>query len=136
VPGAFVFNGAGGAGVGKFTATVTFSSPLLAWTNQSAAASVTRGQGLLISWTGGFGTYVIIIGSSSGAGGVSGSYLCVAPVSAGSFTVPSYILLALPAGTGATLIQNSTNFSQFSASGLDFGTAIGAESFQVSTTYN
>ncbi len=134
--GAFVFNGAGGATVGKFTATVNFPNPLLNWTNQSAAATVTRSQGLLVTWTGGAaGTYVIISGTSV-SGTASGSYTCIAPVAALQFTVPSYVLLSLPAGTGTTSVQNSTNFTSFTATGLDFGGALGSVGISVNSTHN
>ena len=51
--GTFTFTGSGGADVGPFTATVTMSNPLFNWTNQSAAATVDRTQGLTYTWTGG-----------------------------------------------------------------------------------
>ena len=52
----FTFTGSGGSGagaVGAFSANVTFPNPLLSWTNQAAAATVSRSQGLLVTWTGG-----------------------------------------------------------------------------------
>ena len=131
--GAYVFNGTAGSQVGGFTTTVTFPNPILSWTNQSAAATVNRSQGLTVNWTGGSsGTYVTITGTSV-SGTASGSYTCIAPQAAGTFTVPNYILLGMPAGTGTTSVQNSTNFTTFSASGLDFGLALGSESFSVNS---
>jgi hypothetical protein len=50
--------------------------------------------------------------------------------------VPSYILLGLPAGSGTTAVQNSTNVTTFSATGLDFGGALGNVQFSVNTNYN
>jgi hypothetical protein len=67
---------------------------------------------------------------------VSGSYTCIAPVSAGSFTVPSYVLATLPAGSGSTAVSNYTNYQTFTASGLDNGTLFGGTSQSVNTTYN
>jgi len=134
--GAFVFNGTAGSQVGAFSANVSFPNPLIVWTNQSAAATVSRSQGLTVTWTGGApGTYVIITGSSA-SGSASGSFTCFAPQSAGQFAVPSYVLLALPAGSGATTVQNSTNLTTFSATGLDFGAALGNVGFTVNSTYN
>ena len=100
--GAFVFHATGGTGVGAFTATVNFPNPILTWTNQGTAATVVRSQGLLVTWDGGApGSYVIILGSAIDTNaGVSGSYYCLAPAEAKQFTVPSYVLLSLPAGTG------------------------------------
>jgi uncharacterized protein (TIGR03437 family) len=137
--GAYVFNATAGTGtgaVGAFTATVNFPNPLLSWTNQAAAATVARGQGFTATWSGGTpGSYVLITGTSV-SGTASGSYTCYAPQSAGTFTVPSYILLGLPAGTGTTAVQNSTNITTFSATGLDFGGALGNVQFSVNSTYN
>lgn len=138
--GSFAFNGSGGADVGSFSASVNFTGSLFSWTNQSAAATVSRSGGLTVTWTGGVpGTFVTISGSSftSGASGtVTGTYVCIAPQSAGSFTVPSYILLSLPAGTGSTAVQNATNPAFFSASGIDYGVAIGQVQIAVSSNYN
>ena len=134
--GAYVFTGTAGSQVGAFSATVTFPNPLLVWTNQSAAGNVGRTQGFTATWTGGApGSYVIISGSSA-SGSVSGSYTCYAPQSAGTFTVPSYVLLALPAGSGTTTVQNSTSLGSFSASGLDFGGTLGNVAFTVNSTFN
>lgn len=136
--GAYVFNSTAGSGanaVGAFTATVNFPNPLLAWSNQAAAASVNRSQGLAVTWSGGSpGSYVVISGSSA-SGSVNGSFSCYVPQSLLQFTVPSYILSALPAGSGTTTVQNSTNLSTFSASGLDFGAAFGSVSFSVNSNY-
>ena len=134
--GAFVFNGAGGTQIGGFTATVNFPNPLLSWTNQVAAATVNRSQGFSVTWSGGTaGSYVLISGSST-SGSAIGNYTCLAPQSAGQFTVPSWVLLGMPAGTGTTMVQNSTNFTAFSASGLDRGAALGSVSFSVNSSYN
>jgi len=88
-----------------------------------------------VTWTGGgSGTYVVIDGSSSGSGNIA-NYSCIVPVSAGQFTVPSYILLGLPAGTGTTLVENSTSYTAFTATGLDYGAALGAVAVEVNSTY-
>jgi uncharacterized protein (TIGR03437 family) len=126
--GAFTFTGSGGADVGAFTATVNVP-PALVWTNQSSITTVNRAQGQLVTWTGGApGTYVSIGGQSTVSTGastvVSATFTCLAPVSAGQFTVPSYILLSLPANQiGALNIVNETDPQSFSASGLDYAYA-------------
>jgi uncharacterized protein (TIGR03437 family) len=141
--GTFTFKGSGGSVspfIGPFTASLTFPNPILTWTNSNNAATVTRSSGLGVSWSGGSsGTYVIIGGSSSAtvAGqSVSGAYTCIAPVSAGSFTVPSYVLATLPGGSGSTSVSNYTNYQTFTASGLDSGFLFGGTSQSVNTTYN
>ena len=134
--GAYVFTSTAGSQVGSFSATVSFPNPLLSWTNQSSAATIARTQGLPVTWSGGAsGSFVIITGSSV-SGTTSGGFFCIVPQSAGQFTVPSYILLGLPAGTGSTSVQNSTNFTPFLASGLDFGGAVGSVALSVSSTFN
>jgi len=131
--GTFTFRGNGGADVGSFTTTVELSNPLLNWTNQSAAAAVDRSQGLLVTWTGGNpGSYVVITGSS-GNGQVLppivSGFTCLAPAADGRFTVPEYILLAMPAGPGGVQVQNNI-YSLFSAEGLDIGLALGSINIQ------
>lgn len=138
--GTYTFKGGGGSAVGPFTANVVFPNPLINWTNQAAATSVVRGNGLTFNWTGGAaGTYVIMSGGSAGTINgktVSGSYTCYAPVAAQTFTVPAYILGTLPAGNGTTSLTNGTTFSSFTATGIDFGYAVGQVTFDVNTNYN
>jgi len=134
--GAFTFKGTGGASVGPLTATVNFPNPLLTWTNQSASSAVSRSAGLTVTWSGGAsGTYVII-GGSSASSTASGSFSCYAPVSAGQLTVPSYILEALPAGNGGVNVINETVPTSFTATGLNYGIAIGEVEYSVNSTYN
>jgi uncharacterized protein (TIGR03437 family) len=138
--GSFQFQATAGTvapAVGAFTTSVNFPTPLLQWTNQAAAATVTRSAGLLITWTGGSaGTYVIISGTSSSTS-ASGFFTCLAPVAAGQFTVPSYVLGTLPASTiGSLGVANETVPQSFTATGLDYGFAIGYVSYDISATYN
>ncbi len=136
--GTFTFKGTGGANVGPFTASVIFPNPVLSWTNQAAAATVTRSAGLPVQWSGGAsGTYVIMSGSaSSTATSVSGSFTCIAAVSSGQFTVPAYVLSAMPAGTGTVTVENSTVPHSFTATGINSGIALGFVATQVSATFN
>ncbi len=139
--GTYTITGSGGSGanaVGPFTTTITFGGPLLSWTNQASNATVIRSQGQTYTWTGGTpNTFVIMTGSStSTSSGVTASYFCIAPVEAQTFTVPAYITAGLPQGSGSSSIENSTAFNLFKATGLDFGAAIGAVSFQINSTFN
>src|ERR1022692_2068616 len=123
--GAFTFdNGSGGKDIQHFNATLNMP-PILTWTNQAQVAAVTRSQGVNITWSGGGpGSYVVIDGNSSitiGVKVVSVTFTCLAPVSAGQFTVPVPVLLALPAGTGSLIVGNTGNFQFFTATGLDLG---------------
>jgi uncharacterized protein (TIGR03437 family) len=133
--GTFTFQGAGGKDVGPFTSTLTLTSPLLTWTNQSAAATIDRTKGLLVTWTGGNpGTYVFVTGTSTSTGlQLLGGYTCLVPIDAGQFTVPSYILSGLPAGTGGAALQNYV-YGSLSASGIDIGVALADINYSVRAT--
>jgi uncharacterized protein (TIGR03437 family) len=135
--GAFTFKGPGGADVGSFTATLNFPNPPLIWINQATSTTVTRSSGLLVTWSGGAGnSYVEIFGSSTSASGAKATYFCFAPTSAGQFTVPTSILMSLPAGTGNTTVANTTGYSSFTATGLDTGFAFGLSETQGNSIYN
>ena len=138
--GMFGFKGGGGADVGAFSTSVNLPTPLLTWTNQSAAATVTRSSGLPVTWSGGSTastgqSYVTITGISI-SGSASGAFTCIAPVSAQQFTVPPYVLAALPAGTGNVVVGNETGYGTFSASGIDLGLAVGLVEYSVNSTFN
>jgi uncharacterized protein (TIGR03437 family) len=132
--GIFTFKGAGGTDVGSFTSTVTFTNPILTWTNKSTAATVDRTQPLTFTWVGGNpGTYVVLGGSSTAAG-VTVAFTCRAAVDPGQFTVPSYILLGMPIGAGSTTIQHLV-VSTFSATGLDTTLTTGSIEYRGATTF-
>jgi len=133
--GTYVYSWTGGKDVSASTATVTLPNPLLNWTNESTASPVNRSSGAQVTWTGGApGTFVFISGSSS-SNGVTGSFTCYAPQSALQFTVPSYVLDTLPAGTGSLSVENITQYTRFTATGLDYGTAFGFTGFSTNATY-
>jgi uncharacterized protein (TIGR03437 family) len=135
--GAFTYNGAGGADVGSFKTTINLPNPLLNWTNQSAAATINRSQGVQVNWTGGgAGTYVIISGNSSDSTtGANGDFTCLANQSAGTFTVPNYVTSTLPAGTGGLTVENAASYSTFTAQNLDFGIGFGFTGVTVNSVY-
>jgi uncharacterized protein (TIGR03437 family) len=130
----YTFAGLGGPGVQAFSTPVDFPNPL-DWTNSSAAGAITRAEGLTVNWTGGdASTYVQISGSASTVG-ASVFFICDAPLSPATFTVPPSVLLALPAAGGGVQVSSFTNPKSFSAAGLDFGYAASYVSTFVSTTY-
>ncbi|HTS50712.1 MAG TPA: hypothetical protein VMH05_22360 [Bryobacteraceae bacterium] len=134
--GTFTFTGTGGADVGAFTAMITFTNPLLTWTNTSVADNVDRSQDLTVKWTGGNpGSLVYILGTSgAGPGRAPVSFTCLAHTDDGQFTVPSYILSGLVPGAGAIQLQNSI-MGPLPASGLDAAIAQGAVSYSESGTF-
>jgi uncharacterized protein (TIGR03437 family) len=131
----FTFRTTDGPDLEALTQSVTFPNSILSWSNQSDSAMITRASGQTYNWTGGApGTFVIMTGSSV-SNGAQGSYSCIAPAEAGTFTVPSYILSGLPAGSGQSSIQNSTGLSAFDVTGLDSGFAFGYVTFSVNSTW-
>jgi hypothetical protein len=138
--GTFTFKGSGGADVGSFTAVLDFSNPLLNWTNPDIASTIDRSQDLKVTWTGGnTGSYVYVTGVStskatSTAPSVTLGFTCLVKASDGQVTVPSYILSALPAGSGGMGIQNDF-YVNFSASGLDIRSGVGEIGFSAIATY-
>jgi uncharacterized protein (TIGR03437 family) len=135
--GTFTFTGTGGKDIGAFTASIGYTNPLT-WTNMTSITSVTRASGQQITWTGGQPNSWVLIGGSSSSNTASASFNCLALASAGQFTIPSYVLLALPAGANGTLAVNNTNIATFSASGLTsgYGQLTAGVSFGISPTYN
>jgi uncharacterized protein (TIGR03437 family) len=127
-PGAYTITGPGGTDVGGFTANLTLPS-LLTWTNQDAITNVPRASGQTVTWSGGApGTLVVIFGSSSDASENTQTFYCTAPAEAGTFTVPSAILLQLPVTasssgepTGILAVGNATTPVRFTATGIDAG---------------
>jgi uncharacterized protein (TIGR03437 family) len=140
-PGSYTVRGTGGADIGAFSAMMNVGTPLT-WTNMDAITTVTRDSGVTVNWTGGEG-YVLISGSSGitipRAAGAS--FACFQRASAGTFTVPSHVLMALPATPAASpaggilIVGNTTTPVPFTASGLDQGTFAAATTFAKTVTY-
>jgi uncharacterized protein (TIGR03437 family) len=141
-PGTFNISGPGGAAAGAFQVALTMP-PALSWT--SPPSTVTRANGVTVNWTGGAaGTYVTITGISSGAApagggaGPAGVFACIAPVEAGTFTVPPIVTLSLPASasssgpisipSGFMGLQNTTAPVSFTVPGIDIASATASSS--------
>ncbi len=125
--------------VGAFSTQVAFPTPLLTWTNQAADGTVVRSSGVTVTWSSGSpGTYVEISGVSIGAS-TYGFFSCLAPVAAGTFTVPPYVLATLPASLsgapGSLSVGNYTGLQTFTASGLDVGFAEGYVNYTINAVY-
>ena len=120
--GAYTFSGSGGKDVGTFTTTLNLM-PLTA-VEAGDGTTVLRSQDQKITWKGGVpGTFVNISGSVLlGSVGVLG-FVCNAPTDEGQFTIPSWVLSAMPATPGGAgtsfFVSNSSNLQSFTASGLD-----------------
>jgi uncharacterized protein (TIGR03437 family) len=116
-PGTYtVDNGAGGADVGTFQATVAFPAQLSSSVQQSAA-------GTAVKWQGGDPTgYVVIQGSAQSTSGVTTNFTCVERTSSGQFAVPPVVMSSLPgAPNGITALTAAGTAAQnrFKAAGLD-----------------
>jgi hypothetical protein len=111
----------------RFWMIATLNTPLApASTNLNSLTTVTRSEGLTVTWTPGGAGLVRIWGNSvRSVGGISlaNAFACAAPAGDGRFTVPSYVLKMLPAGTGAVKVGFYPNPQPFSAPGLDVGVA-------------
>jgi hypothetical protein len=121
--GTFTVTGTGGKDVGPFSATITV--PVLP-TLTNPALPVTRANGLTVTWKGGDATGNVSLVLSSALDNTftqGGSAQCNVAASAGTFTIPPYILLALPTGNFANLLFGGSEISvPFTATGLAFGT--------------
>jgi uncharacterized protein (TIGR03437 family) len=133
--GTFTITATGSANVQPFSVTVSDPNPLV-WTNQSAITAVDRTQPLTVTWSGGIpGTYVQIGGGSTIVN-ASATFLCIAPVEAGQFTIPSYVLLASPASSGGINLINQSAPVTFAASGLGQTTAVAETESSISVPFN
>jgi uncharacterized protein (TIGR03437 family) len=122
VPGVYTVTGTGGANVGQFSANLTIPAPpmLVSPVNNATA---TRSSGMTATWTGGgSGNVVIDIESCTDSTCANGATAaCSAPASAGTFTIPPYVLLAFPAGSNGGFVLSTEAQASFTATGLDLG---------------
>ena len=137
-PGAYHFTGPGGADVGAFLASLTVP-PNLTWTNQAAVTTspIVRANGVTINWTGGDpSSYAYIIGISynnnpnNASATLGAEFICIAPISAGTFFVPPAVTLSLPGSGGAAAspfgiiaLGTFSTPQKFTATGLDYAYA-------------
>ena len=99
-----------------------------------AIAIVARAGGNPGSWVSISGVSVL----SSIHPPIRANYQCMERVEAGQFTVPSYILSALPTGQSASAASTQvTNIIYFplSAPGLDFATGVGYIGYTANTRF-
>ena len=104
--GTYGLAGPGGADIRAFTASTNAPGGFL-WSNQDAIAEVDRSRSLPIAWSGAQTGFVSITGlAGQKAGGTDQDpiydvavFICIAPASAGQYTVPTSVLQQLPAAT-------------------------------------
>jgi len=134
--GTYTVTGPGGGGVGAFSASIALPDPLV-WTNKADVSTLDRMVGQTVTWTGGDPTgSVIIIGFSTLKTADAGvEFLCSERASAGTFTIPSSVLIALPAQTAGPVTSAASltaamgigfeKSNTFTAPGIDKGTIVG-----------
>jgi hypothetical protein len=107
-PGSYTINGAGGADIGPFSASLTIGAPLTV--TGGIPTSITRSAGLTLNWTGGNASDLVeIIGGTSTRTGSGASvvtttteFICLTTAGQRTFTVPASILNQVPANTAST----------------------------------
>jgi uncharacterized protein (TIGR03437 family) len=117
VSGNYTVTGPGGSNVGQVSGTISVSSAAASfkWTNPPASGStpIPRNQDLKITWTGGdpngFVDITAIGSTATAVGGPTPTtpgilIECIAPGNAGSFTIPAWVLQALPSTAGSQSI--------------------------------
>lgn len=134
VDGAYTISAPGGtAGAANtfsaFTANATFPPPIV-WTDQTTITTVNRSQGLTVNWTGSDPYSFVLIEASTTSSdnfdlSVDVSVTCTARASDRTFTIPAYLLSAMPAtpslGAGLLRIQGISSRALSMGSGVGFG---------------
>jgi hypothetical protein len=120
VPGNFTVKGTGGADIGGFTANFTLAG-LPTMTGPANNTSVTRANGMTVTWTpapsGNVWMEVVSATDSNFTYGFTTN--CVAPASAGTFTIPAYALLPHIAENVSYLQLFSSQSFAFTAPGAN-----------------
>ena len=132
-------SGGGGKQVGTFAANDTSSIPSAYLSGIIAGQTVSLSGDLTVNWTGGNSNMqngqVTIAGYSLGNNNTNGYFMCSAPLSAGSFTIPKWVMGTMPPTQtgyigiapypqGYLWIGQFNNPVTFQATGLDKGILI------------
>lgn len=126
VPGNYTISGTGGNDIGPFTANITLPASPILTSPSPGNFTVTRSKGFTVTWNpnGSDGHAEIILANGSGSGAVT--VVCTAPASLGTFTIPAYVLYALPAATSAFFAfqpgdQGPASSATFTVTGVNAG---------------
>ncbi len=132
--GTYTFTGSGGPDVGAFSAQVTLPGGGSSYTTSlNNVTSVTRSQGLTVTWTPPRNPdpdliFIQVSGFSFVPNAPFGAeFFCNVPLAAGRFTIPPAVLLALPPQPSGATPQAQLEIDliitkQFTAPGVDVGT--------------
>jgi uncharacterized protein (TIGR03437 family) len=121
VPGSYTVTGPGGTDIGAFTANFSMAA-LPNLTSPTANATVTRANGLTVTWTpGASGTVGVQVVSGTDNNFSNGFTTdCSAPASAGTLTIPAYALLPHIPNSPSYLEFYSTTIIPVTASGANY----------------
>ncbi len=132
-------NGTGGADIGKIAgASVQALGAGFTWTNQASITDVDRSAGQTVTWSSAApNTIVTITGISTlvqadNQSVIGALFTCLEKAEAGTFLIPSVVLLSLPPSTsfsaggisiptGSLSLMNGTAPVRFTAPNLDYG---------------
>ena len=121
--GKYSLRGTGGPQVGAFTATLA-GGATLQWTNKAAIGAVDRSQPLVVNWSGENLDGYVVFGGGSSVSGVRSAFVCAEDARQQTFTVPDYVLGAMPsapADRGYLFLAKHPLQNPFSAPGIDIG---------------
>jgi len=131
----YTVSGTGGTKVGPFSVNDTTSIPSAYLSGINFGQNVPMSSDFTVTWTGGDPTLqnglITIAGYSVSAQNTFGAFMCTAPVSAQSFTIPKWVLSTMPptglgysGPNGAIWVGQSNTPVAFQATGLDKGILI------------
>ena len=130
VPGNYTITGSGGKDIGAFTTHITIpGAPTLTSPATGNGLTITRSKGTTVTWNANGSTgQVEVVVSVILDQNTAVQAVCTAPASAGTLTIPPYVLLALPATNGANFSFDPGNANPafagtFTATGLNLGVA-------------
>jgi uncharacterized protein (TIGR03437 family) len=144
--GSTTVSASGGVGVGKFQVEIP-AAPPLDWTNRLQIGVVDRSQPLNVTWaTGGLQNAFMVVAVSNYdlPSNAQRVFVCTANGGDGTFTIPAYVLGALPAsrpnvgqsfGEVMLGVFPTQNVVSFMASGLSTGLAVEVVSSEKSVLF-
>lgn len=129
--GLYTVSGNGGKDVGAFQARVNATAAPV-WTNRDQITQIDRSFPINITWSGGdpASQYALIMGLSNDSDSKnSGSFVCLAPMGDGRFTIPVSAVANLPATGASTTAFGTLIFgaapsgtpATFTANGIESG---------------
>lgn len=123
--GTYTVTGPGGADIDAFSATLSLPATLH-WTNQAQISTISRASDLTVTWNAERNSGHVLIGGTSSypAAGKFAIFLCSEESSKGTFTIPSFVLSAMPvpastSGRGYLFLASHPFDNTFTATNLD-----------------